>query len=57
MLQNRFLALDSLSPLPTAGLKDFVEGYALHTSRKAVGREHFVAGCALHTSRKRVKLI
>ena len=57
MLQNRFLALDRLSPLPAVGLKDFVEGYALHTSRKAVGRVDVVEGYALHTSRKRVKFV
>ncbi len=36
MLQNRLVALDCLLPLPAAGLKDFVEGYALHTSRRSV---------------------
>ncbi len=36
MLQNRLVALDRLLPLPAAGLKDFVAGFALHTSRKRV---------------------
>ncbi len=32
VVQNRFFALDDLSPLPAAGLKDF----ALHTSHQTV---------------------
>ena len=43
------------SPLPAAGIKDFVEGCTLHTSRRMVitargGVGNFVEGCALHTS-------
>lgn len=34
MLQSRFFVLDGLFPLPTVGLKDFVEDEALHTSLK-----------------------
>ena len=36
MLQHRLVALNRLLPLPAAGLKDFVEGAALHTSRRRV---------------------
>jgi len=36
MLQNWLFTLDSLLPLPAVGLGDFVEGLALHTSRKRV---------------------
>ena len=38
-------------------MKDFVDGFALHTSRRMVitargGIGNFVEGCALHTSHK-----
>ena len=36
MVQNRPVALDGWLPLPAVGLKDFVEGFALHTSREGV---------------------
>ena len=36
MVRNRLVARDRLFPLPAVGLKDFVEGAALHTSRKSV---------------------
>ena len=36
MVQNRPFALDSFVSLPVAGLRDFVEGEALHTSRRTV---------------------
>ena len=51
MVQNRPVALDGVLPLPAVGLKGFVEGLALHTSRRAVGLKDFVEGLALHTSR------
>ena len=34
MVLNWPVALDSLRPLPAAGLQDFVEGFALPTSRQ-----------------------
>ena len=37
MLQSWLFALDCLLPLPAVGLGDFVEGFALHTSRKNLG--------------------
>ena len=36
VVQNRPVALDSLLPLPAVGRKEFVEGEAIHTSRKSV---------------------
>ena len=36
MFQNRLFSLDSVVPLPAARLKDFVEGAALHASRRTV---------------------
>ena len=36
LLQHRPFALDDLLPLPAIGLKDFVEGEALHTSCRTV---------------------
>ena len=36
MAQNWPIALDRLVPLPVAGLKDFVVGTALHTTRRRV---------------------
>ena len=37
MVQNQLVVLDSFVPLLAAGLGNFVEGYALHTSRRTVG--------------------
>jgi len=34
MVQNRLFSLDRVVPLPAMGLGDFVEGYALHASRR-----------------------
>ena len=36
MFQDWLFVLDRLLPLPAVGLGDFVEGCALHTSRKLV---------------------
>ena len=36
MVQNRPFALDRFVSLPAVGLGDFVEGFALHTSRRTV---------------------
>ena len=47
MVQDWLFALISLLPLPAVGLKDSVEGQALHTSRGMV----FMESQALHTSR------
>lgn len=36
MVQDRLSVLDSLLSLPAVGLRDFVEGAAIHTSRQTV---------------------
>lgn len=38
MVQHWLFARDRLLPLPTAGLKDFMEGEALHASCRTVKR-------------------
>ena len=44
MLQNRLVALDRLVLPPAAGLGDFVEGKALHTSRGSAVRRSLWRG-------------
>lgn len=40
MVLNWLFAIDSFLPLPAVGLKGFVEGAALHTSRRSVIKGH-----------------
>ena len=47
VFQNRLFTLDRLFPLPTAGLKGFAEGFALHTPRQGVCGEPTSLAAAL----------